>query len=672
MTGEPTRGLISLREGLLRWAELTGLWSLAVAYPIFDAGMSGPEGLTSVRADRLDVIVFALLVVFLVPTILVAVEILAGLISIRIRMALHSGFIGLLAGAFILRAVVDHGWIGYKGLLVALVVAGLIALAYSKSRFLQSMVSILVISTPVVLGAFALSAPASAVLTPESGSTGALSPTKSPPVTVLILDEFPIAAIEESPDKIDAGRFPNFAALARESTWYSKALTSADSTVLAVPSVLTGEEAKSSETPPGAADYPDNFFTFLDRSGYNVYGSEWITDLCPHDVCPRTRGMAARQVRLLTNGLTFGRPVPLPGDHDLTVASKLRDKYDPRPLQGRRVDDLIQEIEEGGHSGRLMHLMLPHVPWVYLPDGRTHNGPLVINEFIGDDAQAKGQIQQMLLQTKFLDASIGRIVGALKSSGDWEDGLFIVVADHGGTLDSGPPRRTATPDSSGWILPVPLFVKYPGRRRGTVVDKAVSTSRLMPTVLDQLGLDQKADPSAVPGSQPLSKVGSPLKEQQVSSTTVDRFTIGVPEVERRHRQAIEHLSKLFPDPSLYASSGHQELIGKKAEGEPGLRPAESTNNQPWLYEGVDLEGPAIPAYINGTVTNAGDGGDADLAIALNGRIAGTARSWDLAGVANFGTVVDPRYFIRGRNVIEVYEIAGTKPEDRNSGNRPPG
>lgn len=648
---EPGRGLPEPRETLRIWAELAGLWSLAVAYPLLMGSVSGTEGLTSMRADRLDVIAYAVLALALVPTLATAFEVLIGLWSTRYRRITHAGLLGLMAGIFILRALVDLGLIGRKGLLLALIGSGLVAFAYLRSRFLQNMAGILTIATPVVLVAFMLSGPVSALFTPEESVRGAESPKNRPPIVMVILDELPLAALEESPDTIDRKRFPNFARLAGRSTWYSRARTESDSTVLALPALLTGMVPESAETPPGLADHPDTLFSILDNSGYDVYGSEWITDLCPHDVCPRTRGFAKRLTRLVTNGLTFERPIPLPQQKDLTLTAELRDDVDPLTPQPDRVDEFIGEIENGTSDARVFHLMSPHAPWAYLPSGKSHNGPQVLSEFVGSDEMVRQGTQRMLLQTEFVDSSIGRIMTAMKSAGIWDESLFVVVADHGGAMEPGISRRAATRENVGWILPVPLFVKYPDQETGEIVRTTVPVTDIVPTVLDRLGLESQGE------GRPLDDDRSSPGSLQVHTTLNGDFTIGESRVRREFRRVVSYLARQFPEPSLFSTGGHANLLGKKAST-TALEPAEATLDAPWLFEGVEPESDFLPAYVGGSLTGSESGNGGALAISLNGIIAATVRPWDRDGTEVFGTVVDPRYFRPGRNEIEVFRIPG--------------
>ena len=55
--------------------------------------------------------------------------------------------------------------------------------------------------------------------------------------------------------RIDASRYPNFARLAREATWYRNATTVADYTSKAVPAILTGRRPQKGQLPT-RADHP--------------------------------------------------------------------------------------------------------------------------------------------------------------------------------------------------------------------------------------------------------------------------------------------------------------------------------------------------------------------------------------------------------------------------------
>jgi arylsulfatase A-like enzyme len=97
-------------------------------------------------------------------------------------------------------------------------------------------------------------------------------------------------------------------------------------------------------------------------------------------------------------------------------------------------------------------------------------------------------------ETRYVDANVGRIVGALKERSLYDDALIVLTADHGeefwehGSLGHGHSMYQE-------LLEVPLILKLPASRRSptepnaaNVVTTPVSTVSVTPTVLDVAGI----------------------------------------------------------------------------------------------------------------------------------------------------------------------------------------
>ena len=95
----------------------------------------------------------------------------------------------------------------------------------------------------VAVAAALAGAAAAAASSPVSPTA---TPTQAPvngartPVVFISLDEFSLASLLRAPGEIDARRYPNFAALARQSTWFANTTPSGDGTRWATPAVLAG------------------------------------------------------------------------------------------------------------------------------------------------------------------------------------------------------------------------------------------------------------------------------------------------------------------------------------------------------------------------------------------------------------------------------------------------
>ena len=156
-------------------------------------------------------------------------------------------------------------------------------------------------------------------------------------IVMLVLDELPLTSLMGPDGRIDAGRYPNFAALAGTSTWYRGATAVHDSTALAVPAMLDGRYPRRGLR-SDVYSHPANLFTLLEEE-YEVNASEEATGLCPTSLCE-----------------------PLPG----TASSHLGGG------KVRRFREFVQSIEPRDHPTLwFKHALLPHVPWQFYPSGRS-------------------------------------------------------------------------------------------------------------------------------------------------------------------------------------------------------------------------------------------------------------------------------------------------------------
>ena len=108
-----------------------------------------------------------------------------------------------------------------------------------------------------------------------SGEEGSAA-KKHPHVVLLVLDEFPGDSLLGKGGRIDPVRYPNFAALAGDATWFRNAYSVYDSTTKAVPLILDGRRPQ----PRSEADtryHPESIFTALARRGYRTVSREEAT-----------------------------------------------------------------------------------------------------------------------------------------------------------------------------------------------------------------------------------------------------------------------------------------------------------------------------------------------------------------------------------------------------------
>ena len=461
---------------------------------------------------------------------------------------------------------------------------------------------------------------------------------KRPHVVLLVLDEFPGDTLLGPGGRIDAGRFPHFAALADDSTWFRNAHTSYDSTTKATPLILDGIRPHPG-TAPIARDHPQSIFTALGTRGYRIVTSEEATAMCPARYCPSERRR---------------RPAIIPN------------------LKGGRAERFGQFIRSIHASRRptlwMKHALLPHGPWIYLPSGRRSrpDGPELLpgmqtvpgfyDQYVTDHNE-----QRYLLQLGFVDRLLGRLVARLKSQGMYDDTVIVVTADHGFAWQVGvPTRRSVTQSNVNELGPVPLFVKAPSQTRGRVNDALAQTLDVTPTIADVLNvpLGYRTDGRSAFSRGVRARRQVSLPKRDFSS--IVRMSAGRWKAQRRAlvRRRLRQLGS-GDWASLYTSLGpHRELIGDDVTSARSSRGTRATISLSHSFSRVRRSTGVVPCQIAGRIHDSGAARERDLAVAVNGRIEAVGRSFHLKGETAEGyAVMVPEDALRdGRNTVEVLEV----------------
>lgn len=661
---------------------LGALCSFVIAWRYLEPLSSGGDFFIEAGARGIDVVLFALCFVLLPPAVLIALEWVAGLVDIRLRDGLHLAFVAGLAGLGVWQEI-NYTPHGPK---LAVPVAGLsgclVALVYGRFAVARSYVTVLAPAPVVVLAVFLVFSPVRGVALGGSGHEPIADTKARAPVVMVVLDELPVTSLLAAPDRIDAELYPNFARLAGDATWYRNATTVSDYTQMAVPTILSGRAARRDQLPV-AAEHPDNLFTLL-GGDYRLNVSEVPTDLCSEALCPQQRRppFGPRFRAMVSQTLTRIPALPSP------VSRRLADLVDearpPRPpgrvdpdasvrihnpvTQNSRFDAFMRMLRPTtGRTLDYLHLLLPHQPWRYLPDGRTYTSrrPYTDTGFgrWPDRFVAATAYQRHLLQLQFTDRLLGRLVRRLKELGVYDRTLVVVTADHGASFRRGDESRVLSESNVHDVASVPLFIKAPRQRSGAVNDGYVQSTDILPTIAGQLGARV---PWRVEGTSarrvPKARRRLTVRRQKGGGEVV----VSHAAVERRRDRSLQQKLALFgsgDQARLYALGGHRALIGQRvatlARGSAGRLRA--TLDDPGRYASVDPSAPSLPAEVSGRVVGAG-GGTREIAIAVNGKVAATTRTLVALGPEYFTTLVPPESLRRGANRIEVFAITGrTRP-----------
>jgi hypothetical protein len=467
----------------------------------------------------------------------------------------------------------------------------------------------------------------------------AAAPAK-PHAVLLIMDELPSDSLLGRGGRIDAVRYPNFAALAGDSTWFRDAYSVYDSTTKATPLILDGLRPRPG-TSPNRADHPRSLFDMFRAQGYRMVAAEEATALCPPSMC---RGGRTRRPAIIPN-LMSGRPQ--------------RFHRWVRSMRARRRPTFWMK-----------HVLMPHGPYIYLPSGaQTRPKPRDLlpgmNTVPGfhDEFLTRHNEQRYLLQLGYTDRLLGRLVRRLKEQGIYDDTLIVVTADHGYAWQAGVETRRSVSDSNmAELTPVPLFVKRPGQTRGRVSDVLARTLDIPSTIAGVLGyrLGYRDD-----GRSAFSR--AVRRRRKVSLTTRD-FSRVVTMPARRwralRRKVVRRRLRQFgwgELGSLYTGIGpHRSLLGRS----PGeLARAASAGVRAAFVQGdllanVRRDSGVVPVQIAGDLSGGRPGEKRDLAVALNGRIEAVGRSFYLQGDAteHFALMVPESALREGRNSVELFEV----------------
>jgi hypothetical protein len=678
---EPSFG----RTALVRGAQLAVLSGFALAEPLLDILGKNPEFFSVRRSTSTQIVLFALAVTVVPPLALLAAELLVRVVNPVASDVLHLVFVAGLVAVIALHVLTnDSSLSGVGALVVAATVGVLGALLYRQAPPVGSFLTVLAPAPLIFLALFLFSSDASKLVFVSNPNVKAHQVHSTTPVVLIVFDEFAPISLMTRDEKVDAQRYPNFAALARDSTWYRSATTVQWLTEQAVPAVLTGILPSQHGTSlPIYADHPRNVFTLLGE-GYRVRAVESITQLCPQRICHEVRRASPAAVSDTTGSLTSDAGIvylhlllPEPYSERIPDISDSWGNFGQKEKREQVAPTAKGEIEPCGRNvcrfaslfargGRptlyVLHSLLPHVPYLYLPDGRRYGiqSPLLRGIKRNEWKRAwpaRQAYQRFLLQVGYTDNALGLIMRRLKEKKIYDRALVIAVADHGVSFRPGQPRRRPTPGNLQDIAFVPLFVKLPHQHASRIDDGFAQTIDVVPTIAHVLGVKS---PWHMDGR---SLVGRKL----ASDGTVDvrlghgkQVTMRLSALLRLRTRALREQLAAFgsTSSSVYRLGPSPDLIGK---------PVSSLQVEPSANEGVELDGQELlnivdrrtdllPTWIQGHLT--GDHEQrVDLAVAVNGRIEATTWSFPGPGGETFFSAMVPESALRnGRNQIAILAV----------------
>ena len=411
-----------------RGLELMVLVGFAVAQPAFDVISKTPEFFPLRGSSGTDVILFALVMGVGIPAALLALELVAGLAGRSFARGVHVGSVAMLSALFAIpmvqgitdRAfgVVDRTPSGWFVLAGGVLLGAAAALAYLRFRLVRTYLVALAPAPLVFLALFLIDAPTGAVVLPPVSAVA-----KPAPVVMLVLDEFPVASLMDERQRVDAQRYPNFAALAGRSTWYRRTTTVSDRTTAALPAILTGT-VPPPDTPPTASEQPRNLFTLL-RKSHRLLVTEIFTSMCPAGSCGASglSSLPRRTFESVADGVEIAAHAASPPEleHWLGELGEGVELGDAAASLQRFIGSFDRTDQPEFHFA---HVLLPHYPWVRLPSGHFYEraAPLdpppgfqegVVHKWDPDPWLVRQAWHRHLLQAAYLDRMLGILLRRL-------------------------------------------------------------------------------------------------------------------------------------------------------------------------------------------------------------------------------------------------------------------
>lgn len=689
-TDTPTAS--SIRSFWAKPLAFTAVFTAAVSGPLLDLYGRNPEVFVANRASSWQIVLFAGFVVFAVPIAAAVVLALARLVGPKTLSAVYMVLMGLggwLVGLVIARQLVPESNVAAPvvALMAALVVLGLTA------RFESLLVwfSLSVIAVLVMFLGFSPTAP----LVWEQPEIGDAVARVGNPSSVLFLhlDEFPVASIMEPDGTINEQLFPSFARLADEGTWYRNAFSASIATSQSVPATLTGRLGGEGLA-PSVVDHPENLFTLL-GGVYEMHVIEWTAELCPEEICEDFAGRApARFASILGDATVVYGHLTLParwrnelpsienawkgflGQGRPTPFGVEVEGYDvPETEERSKWIDWLERIGRGIFPDapptlHYAHVESPHVPWRVNPSGTHYERPERYSEVDGvegsgiwrsDPGFTRLALQRHLYQIGFLDSMLGSLLNRLEATGNWDDTLIVVTADHGASFEPGEHRRWPYEDNRAELYRVPLFLKYPGQEEGEIRDEPAFAIDLLPTIVDELDVDTDwtFDGMSLRGVEGTSRSHEIVHwccSTAGASTNLDEL---YSQVERNFTWIPEQSNWT----AVAAAGPFGEWVGASID-ELG---AEFTNELKWTidYEAeladLDRSRGQVQTLITGRVVLPEGAGTDDVLVAANGVIAGVGFvSRDTADGGTIRALLAEELLVDGYNQIGILVRSGDR------------
>jgi hypothetical protein len=551
-------------------------------------------------------------------------------------------------------------------------------LAYRRFDGVRTFLTLLSPAVVVVPAAFLMNADVQRAMVQTDDLFSPVHVASAPPIVIVVFDEVSVNSLLDGDREIDKERYPNFARLAADATWYRNASTVSSQTVWAVPAIVAGQYPMRRDAVPTRRYYPNNLFTMLSESYQMTVFGRFI-QLCPPDSCTYdvevhdslsalVADLGVVYLHVISPDSIAARLPPIVGDwRDFAVMRQFRNEDGERRRNDRASElDRFLETITPDRRGRLyfLHTLTPHMPFEYVPSGHRYSAPDYqahqeggARLFLQSDPWLPRVLQQRhLLQVGFADRFVGDLVDRLQAQGIYNEALIVITADHGTSFQHGKPRRSVIEGSRAEVMLVPLIIKFPGQVAGLVSDRVVETVDIVPTIASVLSATVPYD---VDGRSLLDD-GRPDRTHrtfiQRNATRVRREEHS-PNLEDRDAGLTEKLRRFAS--GLYALGPHASLVGRPLSALEVYRGTDASIglDDPSRFDDVDLENHTLPLFVQGPMPD-GSQEQVSVAIAVNGVVVATTQSYLEHDRWVFTSMIPEAALTQGANDVQVFIVNG--------------
>ncbi len=664
-----------MRRHFLTYLSLS---TMAIAQPILDLYGKNPTVFSAAKLSSFEVALFVSIIVLLPAVLATGVDRLTRFFGPKVnesaRLWIIAGF-SFLLGIAVARWVSVDGNVGAFGL--GFVFAAVLPIAYDKRKAVREWSRWLsILAVAVAVSAVLQLQP---ILFQSDGpASDAVVGNKDVSVLNIVFDEFPLYSLLSDDGTINSERYPGFAALANESTWYRNNVAESNFTHQAVPAILASAVPQQ-DGGPFLTQYSKNIFTLF-AGKTSVGGIEPVTSLCPKSVCKGPDEVTAlfefsRFRNFMRDaGYVYGQRVLPPllrryvpsiegtwGGFG-AVANKFKEQFDLGALS--QVDAMAigtqALVDDSEQRVQVVHALVPHAPWRITPDNRVAPlSPSISTSNPESEDGVRDTYQTFLYQVAAADNVIVDVMSQLKKSGKWDNTMLVVTADHGiSFVPTLPQRHTdfTEKETIGDIYRIPTFIKYPKQTSGVVSDCAMSNLDLLPTIIETTGTKT----SWTFGGKSVAQSCPTNRVREVVSATGETTVMsgGFEEVRNRLSYYSEMVSNKGPNRRVAAIGSSAELIGRPiASNVMNSEVATWKVNQKNNFKKVgDQRGAKVPSLVTGTINLSApvDIGTEGI-IAIDGVAAGVVG--ELSGardVVPYTAILDYTLLTPGDHTVELF------------------